>query len=261
MRFPVNAERNPSAPIYVASRISWHARGSPVGTTRSTRRSISASATSPSNGETARLSPDALIGTSDLLGEQEIDLLVRAMSHNQANSDTCLGCRQTGHTLTDCTRFVDYIVAKSLAQRHPQLKSQVAASHSQFRSRLNIRNADGSPPTNARTVRRILSRSFTDNVDVVDQQSYATNETSIIDDEEDVSPDEYQLNALRSSFPASSDDFELCFMDADIRSCVISIDSLPLFESVCGETIPFCHALDIPAINSESFLFRRFGTR
>jgi hypothetical protein len=133
--------------------------------------------------ETAPLSSDALIGTSDSLGEQEIDLLVRAMSHNQANSDTCLGCRQTEHTLTDCNRFVDYIVAGSLAQRHPQLKSQVAASHSQFRSRLNICNADGRPPTNARTVCSILSRSSTDNVDAVDQQSYATNETSTIDDE------------------------------------------------------------------------------
>jgi len=133
--------------------------------------------------ETAPLSSDALIGTSDSLGEQEIDLLVCAMSHNQANSDTCLGCRQTGHTLTDCNRFVDYIVAESLAQRHPKLKSQVAASHSQFRSRLNICNADGRPPTNARTVCSILSRSSTDNVDAVDQQSYATNETSTIDDE------------------------------------------------------------------------------
>ncbi|KAI2493040.1 hypothetical protein MHU86_21514 [Fragilaria crotonensis] len=40
--------------------------------------------------ETAPLSPDALFGTTDCLGEHEVDLLVRAMSHNQANSATCL---------------------------------------------------------------------------------------------------------------------------------------------------------------------------
>ena len=72
--------------------------------------------------ETAPLSPDALVGTADSLGEHEMDLLVRVMSHNQANSSTCIGCHQTGHTLTDCNRFVDYIVEESLAQRHPQLK-------------------------------------------------------------------------------------------------------------------------------------------
>ena len=51
--------------------------------------------------ETAPLSSDALIGTLDSLGEQKIDLFVRAMFQNQAKSDTCLGCRQTGHKLTD----------------------------------------------------------------------------------------------------------------------------------------------------------------
>jgi hypothetical protein len=59
------------------------------------------------------------------------------MTINQANSPVCLGCQQPGHTLTDCNRFVNYIVAESLAQRHPQLRAQVASAHSQFRSRIN----------------------------------------------------------------------------------------------------------------------------
>jgi hypothetical protein len=58
--------------------------------------------------ETAPLSTDVLINTPDALGEKEMDLFVRAMSYNQANSDSCLGwCNQTGHTLTDRNRFVN----------------------------------------------------------------------------------------------------------------------------------------------------------
>jgi hypothetical protein len=193
--------------------------------------------------ETAPLTTDALIGTPDTLGEQEMDLLVRAMSHNQANSDTCLGCNQTGHTLTDCNRFVDYIVAESLAQRHPQLKNQVAASHSKFRSRINIRNADGPPPAGARLVRSILSRPTTDDTDVV------ANITPSDDDEADATPDGYQLNALRGSFPDSSDDdFELCFNDIDLLSCALPEASLPLFDSVCGDAIPFSIQSDIRTV-------------
>jgi hypothetical protein len=43
-------------------------------------------------------------------------------------------------------------VAESLAQRHPQLKSLVAAAHSHFCSRIHIRNADGRPPPGGRVV-------------------------------------------------------------------------------------------------------------
>ncbi|KAI2491256.1 Reverse transcriptase (RNA-dependent DNA polymerase) [Fragilaria crotonensis] len=55
------------------------------------------------------------------LPEADVDLIVNAIAQNQQSSTTCLGCGQTGHTLTDCNRFVDYIVAESLAQRHPAL--------------------------------------------------------------------------------------------------------------------------------------------
>ena len=132
--------------------------------------------------------------------------------------------------------------------------------HSQFHSRLNIRYADGRPPTHARTVRSILlSRPSSDNVDVIDAPSYATNNTSSIDDKEDTSPDGYQLIALHGSFLDSPDDFELCFVDADIRSCVVPIASLPTFESVCVGTVPFCQPSDIPPVDSEIFLLRRLS--
>lgn len=148
--------------------------------------------------ETAPLSPEALVGTSDSLKEQEMDLLVRrAMSHNQAYSNMCLGCRQTGHTLTDCNRFVDYIVVESLAQQHPQLTL--------FCSCLNIRNADGRPPTGARTVRSILSRPLSDSVGGMDHLSRAADASHAVDDEEDASPDGYQLNALRGSISGSTE--------------------------------------------------------
>ena len=81
--------------------------------------------------------------TDQSLGDSEIDLVVRAINQNQAASALCLGCQQPGHTLADCHRFVDYIVAESLAQRNPQLKAQIAASHQQFRSRLTAVHTRG----------------------------------------------------------------------------------------------------------------------
>ncbi|KAI2512848.1 hypothetical protein MHU86_1637 [Fragilaria crotonensis] len=188
--------------------------------------------------ETAPLSSDALFGTADLLGEHEVNLLVRATSHNQANSAACLGCHQTGHTLTDCNRFVDYIVAESLAQRHPQLKSQVAAAHSHFRSRINIRNADGRPPPGVRTVRSILSRPTPDSVEVTDvQPSYPADDTTpnVAGEAEDA-PDGYQLNALRGSFPESSDDFDLCFQVVDLQSCTTPDATTPFLFRRLSET-------------------------
>jgi hypothetical protein len=210
--------------------------------------------------ETAPLSSDALFGTADSLGEHEVDLLVRAMSHNQANSATCLGCHQTGHTLTDCNRFVDYIVAESLAQRHPQLKSQVAAAHSHFRSRINIRNADGRPPPGIRTVRSILSKPTSDDSDVTEVQPRShSNDATPATEDNDVSPDGYQLNALRGSFPESSDDFDLCFEPVDLQSCANIDTTVPFFESICDEGTLLDVSSEIPAVDSESFLFRRLS--
>ena len=75
------------------------------------------------------------------LPDDDVDLIVNAIAQNQQASAVCIGCQMSGHTLTECNRFVDYIVAESLAQHHPTLRAQVANSHSHFRSRLNAANA------------------------------------------------------------------------------------------------------------------------
>jgi hypothetical protein len=100
------------------------------------------------------------------LPDDDVDLIVNAIAHSQQASAVCVGCQQPGHTLTECNRFVDYIVAESLAQRHPALRAQVANSHSHFRSRLNAVNtrartmqAGGS----SRTVRSIQLASSNEN--------------------------------------------------------------------------------------------------
>lgn len=78
---------------------------------------------------------------------------------------------------------MDYIVAESLAQRRPQLKSQVAALHSQFRHRINICNAYGCPTAGACTIRYVLScRKPSDNVDACADGTPAT------DNDEDALP-------------------------------------------------------------------------
>ncbi|KAI2509024.1 hypothetical protein MHU86_5400 [Fragilaria crotonensis] len=75
------------------------------------------------------------------LPDDDVELIVRAIARNQESSEVCLGCQLPGHTLVDCNRFVDYIVAESLAQRNPTLRTQVANSHSHFRTRLNAASA------------------------------------------------------------------------------------------------------------------------
>lgn len=124
------------------------------------------------------------------------------------------------------------------------------------------RNIAAPPPPNsrdrystsgARTIRSIIARSSTDDNGAAANAPSATDE-----DEDDVSPNGYQLNALRGSLPDSpGDDFDHCFTDADLCSCVMPDVSLPLFESVlCGDALPFCIPSDIPLFDSESFLFR-----
>ena len=53
--------------------------------------------------------------STDAFSDDEIDLPLSAILQNQAS------LAQPGHTLEQCNRFVDYIIAESLAQWHPQL--------------------------------------------------------------------------------------------------------------------------------------------
>jgi hypothetical protein len=45
------------------------------------------------------------------LPDEDVDLIVNSTAQTQQASAVCIGCQQPGHTLTDCDRFVDYIVA------------------------------------------------------------------------------------------------------------------------------------------------------
>jgi hypothetical protein len=93
-----------------------------------------------------------------LLPEEEVDLIINAIAHNQQLSAVCLGCQQPGHTLSECNRLVDYIVAESLAQRHPALRTQGADSHLHFCTCLTASNvcAQLAPPATS-TLRTMQS--------------------------------------------------------------------------------------------------------
>jgi hypothetical protein len=184
--------------------------------------------------ETAPPTAEDLHGTDSSLGENEINLLVHAMSMEQATSTTCVGCQQPGHTLTDCHRFVDYIVAQSLAQRHPKLRDQVAASHTQFRRRLNNSSARGTPRSPAI---RSLVTSDPHPYDSADPPALPLDTLPTSDDDDDHPTTEgYQLNAIRAPFPLDAEDFEACFTHVDTASCLFTSDGCPLFDAVTDTT-------------------------
>jgi hypothetical protein len=156
-------------------------------------------------------SPDFSSTTDTTLDDEEIDLMVRAISQNQDASSLCLGCHLPGHKLEECNRFVDYIVAEGLAQRNPQLKAQIANSHKQFRSRLTSAHARGrppvGPPATARTMRRILEAEPAATIDDTDDDDGDVDGTII----------GYQQNSLRAAADNELD-FEACFADPTVNS-------------------------------------------
>ncbi|KAI2501346.1 retrotransposon [Fragilaria crotonensis] len=172
-----------------------------------------------------------------------------------ANSAVCLGCQQPGHTLTDCNRFVDYIVAESLAQRHPQLRAQVASAHSQFRSRIN-NGRDARPRPSA--VRSLISSSDHDNVpiDPVDSNVLMLAEQEHDDLE---SKHGYQVNAVRGSrIDLDNEDFEVCFSDVDLRTCFIPSLQSPMFDSVNAPSLQLDDlSLENAPFDHDDFLLRR----
>jgi hypothetical protein len=165
-----------------------------------------------------------------LLDDADIDLMVRAISQSQVASSVCLGCHHPGHKLEDCIRFVDYIVAEGLAQRHPQLKAQIANSHKQFRTRLisaNARSRPPSGPSNIRTMRRIL-----ENEPVRANDAIADDD----DDDDDVTGIVgHQQNSIRTTADDETD-FEACFQDPTINSITVTVaaeaPALPASETI-----------------------------
>ncbi|KAI2489592.1 hypothetical protein MHU86_24994 [Fragilaria crotonensis] len=86
-----------------------------------------------------------------------VQLVVNAIAPNQQSSGAvCVACHLLWYTLLECNRFVDYLVAKTLAQCHPALRAQIANSPSFFCTRLTAVNnarARMPPSTLSRTVR------------------------------------------------------------------------------------------------------------
>jgi hypothetical protein len=175
--------------------------------------------------ETSPSSSILSLGSDVSLADEEIDLLVRAIAHNQGTSPLCLGCHQPGHTLEQCNRFFDYIVAESLAQRHPQLKAQVALSHKQFRTRLaNARSGRGRSNPGNHVVRSLQ----VDASEIPPDLSLST----IEEPEEHVS---YQQHSIHTTDDDVDADFEACFSSVSMNAVSVAITddpALPFFDSV-----------------------------
>ena len=191
----------------------------------------------------------ALVSTDDALGDDEIDLIVRAISQNQASSSVCLGCQQPGHTLEQCNRFVDYIVAESLAQRHPQLKAQVALSHRQFRTRLTSAGSRDTLST-ARTVRSLQM----DGATIATATSSMTSPTGVVAPVDELDDAGYQQHAIHVHDGDDVDeDFEAYFSTPTVNSVSITVatDSpLPPADTVS--------LFDMPDA-TDKFLLRRLA--
>jgi len=214
--------------------------------------------------EAAPPTSEFLHGTDSSLGEDEINLLVHAMALDQATSTTCVGCHQPGHSLTDCNRFVDYIVAQSLARRHPKLRDQVAASHTQFRRRIN--NSSGRAPPRSPAIRQLVSSDGTHSPTTPDPfPSPDLTPSPMVDDVEDpASPDGYQLNALRGAFASDpAGDFETCFAYVDTSSCTLPPATSPYFDSVLATHFHLSAKDAAPSpllrFDHDSFLLRRLA--
>lgn len=161
--------------------------------------------------------------TDESLGDSEIDFVINAITNNQAASSLCLGCHQPGHTLADCNRFVDYIVAESLAQRNPQLKAHIAASHQQFRSRLTAAHARGGRASRSDAVRSLQ-------LDTSTQATVASSlghvPTSPLPPASSVPPDLHLGD--------DTDDLDDSFPPVSIRSVTLHVTSPPV--SGCAPT-------------------------
>ena len=188
--------------------------------------------------------------TDQSLGDSEIDLVVRAINQNQAASALCLGCQQPGHTLADCHQFVDYIVAESLAQRNPQLKAQIAASHQQFRSRLTAVHTRGGGRSDA--VRSLQLDTSTQDTVASSLGNVSAPIASPASSTSAASPVGFQQNVLHITDEA--DDLDDSFPAVSIRSVTV--------HAATPHVTPGSALLSKPSVPSpldDSILLRRLA--
>jgi hypothetical protein len=179
--------------------------------------------------------------------EDDVDLIVNAIAQTQQSSSVCVGCQQAGHTLSECNRFVDYIVAESLAQRHPTLRTQIANSHSHFRSRLNAVNARTRLTSHPGSTRTVRSLQMTPSA--VESSVDASPPAPAADDE---SADQgYRQHSLHITDDDPSDDFESCFSHLSIHS--VQILGVEDSSPISAETVL------LPEVGFESISIRRLA--
>jgi hypothetical protein len=186
------------------------------------------------------------------LPDEDVDLIVNSIAQTQQASAVCIGCQQSGHTLTECNRFVDYIVAESLAQRHPTLRAQVANSHSHFRSRLNAVNARArlmQAPPSSRAIRSL--QMVQDEIHPDHDPPSPSDPTTTVDIE---SSDDhgYRQHSINIADDDPTDDFEECFTSLSIQSVhVLGVDDA---SPISAETI---HLPSLPTENP--YVIRRLA--
>ena len=182
------------------------------------------------------------------------DLILRVIDQRQAASPVCIGCQQSGHTLTECHRFIDYVIAQKLADNNPQLKAKVAAAHAQFRTR--PRPAHRAREHASRTVNRI-DNGTPHASDVLDPDPLPTTETAII--EAPLHPDSncYQQNAIRTQechFGCDEDPFSEYSLSS-LNSVIVSPDQTR-FSPIWSDTVTIA-----PAVSDsvDDFVLRRLA--
>lgn len=181
--------------------------------------------------------------------EDDVDLIVNAIAQTQQSSSVCVGCQQPGHTLTDCNRFVDYIVAESLAQRHPALRAQIANSHSHFRSRLNAVNARARMTPHPPATRTIRSLQMSPSPPGDSPVDASPPPPAIDEDSADLGYRQHSIYVTGDDCP---DDFESCFSHLSVHSVhILGVDDS---SPVSAETVT------LPEISPlESFSIRRLA--
>ena len=174
--------------------------------------------------------------------DDEMDLVVRAISQTQDASAVCVGCQLPGHTLVDCNRFVDHIVAETLARRHPTVRTQIANSHSHFRNRFAT-TASRSRPGPSSTTRPVRSLQV-DSPDGLDHSSTSDSAPVVSADSTTADPDPLSDHDCRQHAIhltgddlLADDDFDSCFDPVTIRS--VEILGLDASDPLSAESVPF----------------------
>ena len=138
---------------------------------------------------------------------------------------------------------MDYIVAESLAQRHPTLRAQVANSHSHFRSRLNAANARTRLMPGGPAPRAIRALQVAPNEDSSDPVPPA--DTTVPDDAEDTGDRGYRQHSIHLlQDDDDDDDFEQYFS-------ALSLQAVHVCRGTDDTTSASAETVSLPPLHSD----------